>query len=422
MSTRLLIAGLAATSMTVPAAAQTALPAQANVAVMQNAQSAVYSVRTVQEALNRLGYDAGPADGIMGSRTQRAIMAYQRDEGLPQTGQADAELYARMLGASAGDTTASAPTTDTTQAGAPTSAAVTSGQTVVDVQTELRRRGYGIDVITGTWDVPTRDAVLAYQRDAGMPQTGIIDESLAAALNASVVADRRVLVRDIQTALASRGYNPGPADGTLSPMTQAAIRTYEADAGLPVTGAASAALLARLEDGSGVATATGESDLVASVQDELIARGYLDGEADGVMDATTSAAIRRFQTDAGLAVTGAADETVLATLRATDVTQSSANRARVVADIEEALRLRRYAVGPVDGVLDPQSEAAIRQFQTDAGMTVDGRPDRELLATIRSSEVVAAPMTPQQAIQGVVEGATTRLLETIVTPGQQNTQ
>jgi Ni/Co efflux regulator RcnB len=43
-------------------------------------------VADVQHALNRRGYPAGPADGIMGSRTRNAILAYQRNNGLYPTG------------------------------------------------------------------------------------------------------------------------------------------------------------------------------------------------------------------------------------------------------------------------------------------------------------------------------------------------
>jgi len=40
-------------------------------------------VRQVQAALNTLGYDAGPVDGVAGRRTQRAIATYSADHGLP---------------------------------------------------------------------------------------------------------------------------------------------------------------------------------------------------------------------------------------------------------------------------------------------------------------------------------------------------
>lgn len=43
-------------------------------------------VADVQVALNRRGYGAGPADGVIGYRTRSAIRAYQADRGLYVTG------------------------------------------------------------------------------------------------------------------------------------------------------------------------------------------------------------------------------------------------------------------------------------------------------------------------------------------------
>jgi TPR repeat protein len=40
-------------------------------------------IKAVQRALNAAGYDAGPADGIRGKRTETALAAYQRHKGLP---------------------------------------------------------------------------------------------------------------------------------------------------------------------------------------------------------------------------------------------------------------------------------------------------------------------------------------------------
>ncbi|MER0239726.1 efflux RND transporter periplasmic adaptor subunit [Fulvimarina sp. MAC8] len=43
-------------------------------------------VRMAQEALNTLGYEAGPTDGLMGASTRDAIRAFQEDNGLKTTG------------------------------------------------------------------------------------------------------------------------------------------------------------------------------------------------------------------------------------------------------------------------------------------------------------------------------------------------
>lgn len=42
--------------------------------------------KSIQQALNALGYDAGPPDGDLGARSRSAIEAFQRDRGLPPNG------------------------------------------------------------------------------------------------------------------------------------------------------------------------------------------------------------------------------------------------------------------------------------------------------------------------------------------------
>jgi hypothetical protein len=42
-----------------------------------------YTVRQIQAALTKAGYDPGPSDNIMGARTKAALTKYQKDKGLP---------------------------------------------------------------------------------------------------------------------------------------------------------------------------------------------------------------------------------------------------------------------------------------------------------------------------------------------------
>jgi localization factor PodJL len=59
-------------------------------------QQASGLIEAVQRELNRLGYRSGPADGIAGNRTMRAIEQFQRDTGLELTGTATASLLDRL--------------------------------------------------------------------------------------------------------------------------------------------------------------------------------------------------------------------------------------------------------------------------------------------------------------------------------------
>ncbi len=55
------------------------------------------AIRNVQGILNKNGYDAGPADGVMGERTKIAIKAFQKDSGLQPTGNVDKALVEALL-------------------------------------------------------------------------------------------------------------------------------------------------------------------------------------------------------------------------------------------------------------------------------------------------------------------------------------
>lgn len=54
-------------------------------------------IRNLQTILNQRGYDAGPADGVMGERTKSAIASFQADNGMEATGKIDDELVRALL-------------------------------------------------------------------------------------------------------------------------------------------------------------------------------------------------------------------------------------------------------------------------------------------------------------------------------------
>ena len=55
------------------------------------------AVQNIQRILNKNGYDAGGADGVMGQKTKNAIMAFQKDNGMDATGQIDEKLVRTLL-------------------------------------------------------------------------------------------------------------------------------------------------------------------------------------------------------------------------------------------------------------------------------------------------------------------------------------
>jgi localization factor PodJL len=55
------------------------------------------AVRTIQIILDKNGYDAGAADGVMGDKTKSAIAKFQKDNGMKPTGEVDDKLVHALL-------------------------------------------------------------------------------------------------------------------------------------------------------------------------------------------------------------------------------------------------------------------------------------------------------------------------------------
>jgi peptidoglycan hydrolase-like protein with peptidoglycan-binding domain len=137
-------------------------------------------------------------------------------------------------------------------------------------------------------------------------------------------------LRAIQQALVDRGYDPGPLDGQMGNKTRDALRQFQADKGLPATGAADAASREALgfceESASAapssapavppaVAPSSSDNSPVMEAQRLLTERGYAPGPIDGLMGNRTREALNRFQSDKDLPVTGKPDAQTLSALR-----------------------------------------------------------------------------------------------------------
>jgi peptidoglycan hydrolase-like protein with peptidoglycan-binding domain len=54
------------------------------------------TIEQAQRLLARLGYPVGPADGIVGPKTRAAVKAFQRKEGLAESGKVSDELLSQL--------------------------------------------------------------------------------------------------------------------------------------------------------------------------------------------------------------------------------------------------------------------------------------------------------------------------------------
>ena len=115
-----------------------------------------------------------------------------------------------------------------------------------------------------------------------------------------------------QQRLKDRGYYSGPVDGVIGPNTEAALRTYQRDQRLTVTGRLDSQTVRALMSDTGAAAAPTMD--IRSAQRELKDRGYYSGPIDGVIGAATESALRAYQRDRGLKVTGRLDSPTVRSL------------------------------------------------------------------------------------------------------------
>lgn len=369
-----------------------------------------FSVRNAQAGLNQLGYNAGPADGIMGPSTRSAIRTYQSDRGLAITGNLTRDLFDRIqadLGGGQNETV--------------------STSVIANTQSELRRRGYDVPVVSGTLDAKTQAAIRAYQEQSGLQVTGKASESLLARLQAADGSDdprsQKDLVRTVQAELRDLGYNGGPADGVYGPSTRSAVRAYQADNSLPVTGEVTQSLLVHMQEHGSTSNAQREErDMALAVEEELSRRGYNTGQVDGVVDGATQTAIRTYQSDAGVAIDGKVDAELLASLR-TDPRETMA-RQEMISQIQVELNRLGYNAGPADGAFGPSTRRAIVTYQSDMNMAVTGEASARLLADLRNTDRREAgnydddTMAPAELVQQI-EDELTRLGWDVGTPDRE---
>ena len=361
--------------------------------------SAPYSLRNVQIALANLGYAVGTPDGAIGPKSRAAIRAYQVDSGLPASGEPSIALYEKLQASIAQRTGQAKPAQPAT--------ATVSAAMVTEAQTELRRRGYTISAITGSANAETMAAVRAYQSDARLPVTGTINDELLQQLRTAKAdsgAIYRAQVKQVQAALNAAGYTAGPPDGALGPKSRAAISRYQSDNNLAATGEVNAELLASLgiESGEGGGASAVSAAIIRETKQELQAHGYASGNLNGTLDSAAREAIRAYQSDAGLPVTGEASAELLAHLRQSDIQYGGGVDAATALSIEEELQGHGYAVGPVDGVIDARTREAIRAYQGDAGIAITGEADDPLLAHLQTSDIKPLPTSALVEVQYIL--------------------
>ena len=295
---------------------------------------------------------------------------------------------------------------------------------LLEVDHRLYELGYRDGACSGELNDVMLNALRNFQQANGLGITGQPDAGTILVLNSDSAvsqqdylnrisqesAEARVLesgasgeaVMRLQRALRDLGYFDGSVDGTYSEATASAVTRFQLANGLEATGAADGSVTLRLYSESalawedflaGSAAAAGDSGAkVRMLQYWLQCKGYFEGERTGKYGEGTQRAVRQFQTDAGLEVSGDADvETCRALFADVDalLEDAAALRLRTSDSGAEALCRSLSALGyAVNDSFDLQAELALMQFQRANELPVTGAADADTLKRLGEASAV----------------------------------
>ncbi|WP_448265403.1 peptidoglycan-binding protein [Nostoc sp. DSM 114159] len=190
------------------------------------------AVTRLQQRLRQLGYFNTNPTGNFGRITKDAVIAFQRSYRITANGIVNRQTWNALMGTSVTPGRSSLST-----------------QQVKELQVRLRQLGYLNADATGNVGPMTREAVIAFQRNNGLPVDGIANAQVLDSVrrvstgsiqqpgrNYLTVGDRGENVRLVQERLAQLGFSNTNPDGLFNDYTRQSVIAFQQYSRISSTG------------------------------------------------------------------------------------------------------------------------------------------------------------------------------------------
>ncbi|MDO4547105.1 MAG: peptidoglycan-binding protein [Clostridia bacterium] len=205
-------------------------------------------VKHVEQRLAQLGYFTGTPNKGYDAQTVKAVKKYQKAMGItPANGNLLASQQKAFFD---GTVIVPTPTPD------PGLKIGDSGSAVKKLQNRLYTLGFYAGSINGKFNMATQSAVIAFQKAAGLSQTGMVNDECNTLILSSTeyvgtartlsIGSKGIVVTAVEQKLALLGHFAGSPDTLYDKATYQAMKLYQAQAGLNQTGVANTQVLESL--------------------------------------------------------------------------------------------------------------------------------------------------------------------------------
>ena len=194
-------------------------------------------------------------------------------------------------------------------------------------------------------------------------------------------------VRDLQQRLSDLGYITGPVDGSFGPLTEFGVLCAQKNLGMNLTGTADHQLRIALQADTVPRAASVQSagslqpgdsgETVFVLQKRLADLGYFKGDVTGTFDDLTGQAIQTMRVINSLPAANHADTELISRLLGQKIIAGSAKlesgqTGYEVQLLQTRLQALNYYSGPLDGIYSDAVIYAVKAFQFQADLGIDG--------------------------------------------------
>lgn len=369
------------------------------------------AVSKVQTELKALGYYYGQITGNAGPKTVAAIKSFQGKNGLTADGIAGPQTIAKI------DAAYEAKGGSSSGSGSSASGLKlnSKGTDVRNLQQDLTTLGYYWAEITGNFGAKTETAVKRFQEENGLTADGVAGTKTLNAIAAAVARkggtpasggsagttlklnSQGTKVSQLQTDLKQLGYYYAEITGNFGAKTEAAVKAFQKAKGLTADGVAGTktlnAIAAAVDKAGGSSSGSSSTNMklgstgaaVSALQQNLTTLGYYYGDVTGHYGNLTQQAVKKFQKAKGLTQDGVASTATLNAITSAlknagvDVgpgtvatTLREGDKGTAVTELQTMLKKLNYYYGSVTGSFGSLTKQAVRKFQDDNKLTVDG--------------------------------------------------